>query len=352
MLLPCLVIAIVSLAGGREARAGVLFAVLTVIKPPFLLFLPYLVLRRRTTAAVAFAATLTLIVTTSMALFGTELHRLWLATFIGPFAARPVAAYNVQSISGLVAHFTMPGHLTDWTPLEAPAMFNAARYVLLLAVTAIAAIALFARGAPRDAAAHQLELYCVLVLHAARQPAHLESLLRVRRPGVGRLCCGAHTCPRRLADDRGAGGDARVPPVVLPLLSAPMPAALVERVLISHYTWGGILLLGCLCASRLAAARGQGTSARDASSRESAASLILSPGEAHVSGRSRDPELLAGSPPVHTGAITPDLQHLVRVVPRDLAEIRPAWSSAAEPSAFRAPRTSLPVSLPRDCSPG
>ena len=268
VLLPCLAIAIASLAGGREARAGVLFAVLTVIKPPFLLFLPYLVLRRRTTAAVAFAATVTLVVTASMALFGTELHKLWLATFIGPFAARPVAAYNVQSISGLVAHFTMPGHLTDWTPLEAPAMFNAARYVLLLAVTAIAAIALFARGAPRDATAHRLELNCVLVLMLLASPLTWSHYYAFVVPALAAYAS-------RRTPVLGAWWMI-VPlaamlvslPAVLPLLSAPIPAALVERVLISHYTWGGILLLGCLCASRLAAARGQGTSTHDVSSRE------------------------------------------------------------------------------------
>jgi hypothetical protein len=41
-------------------------------------------------------------------------------------------------------------------------------------------------------------------------------------------------------------------PVVLPRVSNPLLAALTERVLISHFAWGGMLLLGCLCASRLA----------------------------------------------------------------------------------------------------
>ena len=263
VLLPGLVIAIASLAGGREARGGILFALLTVIKPPFLLFLPYLVLRRQAIAAVAFAATLALIVTMSIALFGTELHRLWLASFIGPFSARPVAAYNVQSISGMVAHFTMPGHLTDWTPLEASATFSAARYVLLLAVGVIAAIALFWRGAPRDAAARQLELHCVLVLMLLVSPLTWTHYYAFVVPVLAVSVAGR-------APTRGArrmivmlAAVLVSLPVVLPLLSARLPAALVERVLISHYTWGGILLLGYLCASRLRSTYARGTSTHD-----------------------------------------------------------------------------------------
>ena len=345
VLLPCLAIAIASLAGGREARAGVLFAVLTVIKPPFLLFLPYLVLRRRTRAAVAFAATVTLVVTASIALFGPELHRLWLATFIGPFAARPVAAYNVQSISGLVAHFTMPGHLTDWTPLEAPAMFNAARYVLLLAVTAIAAIALFARGAPRDPTAHRLEATARRYSHAPGQPAHLEPLLRIRCPGAGRLCCGAHTCPRRLADDRAAGGGARVPARCL----APAVRADPGRTRRARVDFA--LHAGRYPAARLlvCVAPGAGPRSRDVHARrfqsQAAASLILLTSDAHVGSRRRarrdrpircpidwDSELLTWlAPHRHTGAITPGSSASCARCPTRSCETRPAWSSAARP---------------------
>ena len=75
-----------------------------------LLFLPYLILRRRWTAAATMAFIILLVVVASILWLGTELHRTWLRDYVIGFGARPLAAYNVQSISGALARLVAPGH--------------------------------------------------------------------------------------------------------------------------------------------------------------------------------------------------------------------------------------------------
>jgi hypothetical protein len=49
-------------------------------------------------------------------------------------ANRPVGAYNMQSIAGMLAHFYRPEDLTNWVPLEVSTTFMAVDYVLVARV--------------------------------------------------------------------------------------------------------------------------------------------------------------------------------------------------------------------------
>jgi hypothetical protein len=259
VLLPLLVIAFMSLTRGRDVRAGVLLAVLTVMKLPFLLFLPYLVVRGRRLAAAAFALSLALMVIVSVALFGAELHATWLQGFVGPFATRPVGAYNVQSVAALLAHLMMPGNLTNWMPLDPSPLFTALQYAILLGLTGTAALTLIRSGSPRRPAAHRTELHMVLTLTLLASPltwTHYYAFLvvplaayaasRVDVPGPAwRAIAAAAAVLVSL-------------PVVLPVAHHRLLGAVIERILISHYAWGGMLLLAALCASRATAPSGDG----------------------------------------------------------------------------------------------
>jgi hypothetical protein len=96
--------------------------------------------------------------------FGLELHRVCWFELAGKYSNRPVDAYNVQSIAGMLAHFRRPGDLTNWTPLDVSPTFMAAYYGLLAIVFAAAATTFFASGAPTSARAQWTELNIVMVL--------------------------------------------------------------------------------------------------------------------------------------------------------------------------------------------
>ena len=253
VLLPLLVIAFMSLTRGRDVQAGVLLAVLTVIKLPFLLFLPYLAVRGRRLAAAVFAVSLALMVIVSVALFGADLHATWLRGFVEPFATRPVGAYNVQSVTALLAHLMMPGNLTNWMPLDASPLLTALQYAILLGLTATAGFALILSGPPRRPAAQRTELHLVLTLTLLASPltwTHYYAFLAVP---LAAYAAGRVHAPGRVWRVIVAAAAVLVSlPVVLPVARHPLLGAVIERILISHYTWGGMLLLGALCASRVA----------------------------------------------------------------------------------------------------
>ncbi len=251
-LLPVLALAFIWLARGREARAGIALAVLAINKLPFLLFLVYLLVRRRWIAAAAFGASIAIMAVASLALFGTGLHEAWIDGVVGPFARWPIGAYNVQSISGLLAHYMMPGHLTDWVPLPPPRPFTVIRYAMLLAIGSLVALTLRRGDVPRHPREHVLELNIVLLVALLASPVTwthyyafavvpLAWLMAHDRRGHHRWLLSLATVLVSL-------------PVVLPRVPHPLAAALIERVLISHYVWGALLLLAMLCAARASGA--------------------------------------------------------------------------------------------------
>ena len=63
----------------------------------------------------------------SIAWFGVDLHRFWFREFVLNQGARPIAAYNVQSVNGFLAHLLARGHLRDWYPIDAGARFSMER---------------------------------------------------------------------------------------------------------------------------------------------------------------------------------------------------------------------------------
>jgi len=251
VMLPFLVVAFAALTRGRDVRGGAVIGVLAIIKPPLMLFLPYFVLRYRWRAAAAMGGTMIAAALASVVWFGLDVHRVWWFDLGGKYASRPVGAYNVQSIAGMLAHLRRPGHLTDWTPLDVSPTFMGAYYALVAIVFAAAAATCFARGAPTQPGAQWIELNIVMVLLLLAGPVtwtHYYAFCVIP------LACYATGAIRATGTTVTLGVAAAAvlvsAPVVLWLPHGPILGPLVARVLISHYVLGGLLLLGALCVSR------------------------------------------------------------------------------------------------------
>lgn len=113
--------ALLCLREGRDFGAGLLLGAAALLKLPLLLFGPYLVLRRRWRAAAGGALVLGAVAAASLFVFGADVHAFWYRTFVAGSGAKPIAAFNVQSVAGFMARLErgVPG-LWDWTgqPLE------------------------------------------------------------------------------------------------------------------------------------------------------------------------------------------------------------------------------------------
>lgn len=243
------------LCRGRERQAGALLAAAAIMKPPFAIFLPYLLLRRRYGAAITMAACAAGALLLSVALFGVELHRFWFREFVVAHGSEAIGAYNVQSAGGFLAHLLTRGHLHDWYPLAMGPAFHLLRGAIVALVLAFTAASCWRAGGPRSRAAWEAELSLVLTAGILIAPVawthyYVLLLLPVAALVTGRL-------PR--APGTNAVLAAAVWLMSLPVvafgLQGRMANALYERLLVSHYFFGGLLLLVVLGSARRLAGR-------------------------------------------------------------------------------------------------
>lgn len=135
LLLPVMLWALADLRVGRDLRAGVLFGLLTLIKPLLGLVCAYFLLRRKWRAAAGAAATGVIVIAASVLFLGLPLHLEWYEASIAPFAAGPIPGFNAQSIASMLARFEtgIPGYLV-WEP---HALSAVSRALVLLSSAAL-----------------------------------------------------------------------------------------------------------------------------------------------------------------------------------------------------------------------
>ena len=250
MLLLPLMVAFDRLAAGSQAIAGMILAGASLLKPPLALFLPYFLLRRQVRAAVVMAACAACAVAASIALFGVDLHVFWFREFVLRQGSRPIAAYNVQSVNGFLGHLLTRGHLRDWYPIDAGLRFRILSAGLAAALVAAVAAACWRSGPPRGEAGRRVELWLVLCLTVLVAPiswTHYDLLLLIP---IAALLSRYAFLDWRSRAGLVAALVLMAPPVVVLSIQNRIGNALYERVLISHYFFGALLLLGVLIAER------------------------------------------------------------------------------------------------------
>jgi len=250
VMLPMLLFGLLCLIRGRERRGGILLALVTVLKPPFLLFGVYLVARGRWRAALFYGLTIAGAFALSLAVFGAGIHAEWLRG-LEPFSRSPIGAYNAQSVMSALSRVFHPYHLISWEPLAVPRWFDVLRQVTVFALVGVVAVVLLRTGMPRTESARWHELNVVLVLALLAAPitwTHYYAFCLI--PLSGYLERFVHAAAARrlrylvLLALLSA-------PVVLVLPELPIARALHERLLVSHYVWGGLLLLTAVVLSRV-----------------------------------------------------------------------------------------------------
>jgi hypothetical protein len=253
VVLVLLAASLLALQRGRPAVAGALLAVCAVIKPPFLLWLPYLAARRGTrSGAAVFCLLIVAAVAVSLAWFGSDLNAAWLAQFIGGPSTRPIGAYNAQSISGALIRLTTSAHLVDWVGVTMPPWLRATSLALTAIVMAIAAAAVAFSAPPADAGdrlAEQSLVIATMLLVSPVSWTHYYCYLLVPMAAWagGRFA----KAPPMVARSCLAGFALVSLPVTLWIPGHAVAGPVVARLLLSHYAAGAALLVGALAAWRL-----------------------------------------------------------------------------------------------------
>jgi hypothetical protein len=255
--------ALLALRSGRDAACGVLLGACALVKPPLLIFLPYLASRRPwRPAAASMAAALGLAVIVSVWWFGAGLHQAWLAQYVGGPGTKPIGAYNAQSISGVLVRLTTSVHLVDWVGVDMPPWFSVALTFLTSAVVALLVFALWRGGSPwtdSETIADHSMLLCAMLLISPVSWTHYYCFLLIPMAALA-----TQSLSTRPADDavwlRTVTWLATVfvsLPVALWIPGNPFFGPVVARGLLSHYAAGAALFLCALASTRSSRRFGQ-----------------------------------------------------------------------------------------------
>ena len=238
---------------GRQVQAGLLLALVALLKPLFALFLPYFLLRRQWRASAAMVGGGALAVLLSVLMFGIEIHRVFVNEFVLGFGAKPVIAFNVQNYSGFLGHLTMPGNFKNWAPFDEPIWFKHARLLLSGGTIGVCALVLWRAGKPKTPAAWLAELsiiLCAALLVAPVTWTHYLCLLLVPLAFAATGQFGVPT--NRVRNSFYVLATILVSlPVMMPHRRDIFPF-FTHRIWVSHFAVGTVLLLAALVWTRLA----------------------------------------------------------------------------------------------------
>jgi hypothetical protein len=248
-----LVAAFFCLKKRRDVWVGILIAIAALIKLPLLLLGIYFAFRRRWRVILGLCAALFVIVGASVLLFGFDLHIAWWF-HIQQFSGKPISAYNVQSLDGFLARLlTNPkGELENWQPIEIGWDFRLIRYALLSLFIGTTFWCFWRSKPPSTLEEENLEVSIILCLALVISPLvwthyYLFLLLPLSLYIGNYLSIPTERIWLNL--------------VVASILLISLPTIIDEpanlilrflyvRLLISHYFFGGILLLGVFLTAR------------------------------------------------------------------------------------------------------
>lgn len=113
-----LFLGILDLRARKDFRAGALFALAAVIKPPLLVLGVLAFLRGRWAVVAGGAAVLACTVAASILAFGWEAHVLWFENIVAPFAGGTVPSYNAQSLASIASRIDLgPSQYWHYDPV-------------------------------------------------------------------------------------------------------------------------------------------------------------------------------------------------------------------------------------------
>jgi hypothetical protein len=236
----------------RDIICGILLAIVTLIKPPIGFLVIYFIFRKRWRVIFGFAVTLVAVTGVSILLFGYQLHLFWLQNVFFRFSNQPLASFNVQSVSGLLARLLTNASLISWQPIVVQWEFKLIQYILVSLLVGGTIWICMRSKSSQTLEVQNLEFSIFLCLALIISPIswthyYLLMLLPLTLYFGNKLAV-----PKRKI---------WLGFVMLSILLISLPEiALPERViyssnfwvrlLVSHYFFGGVLLLGILLVAR------------------------------------------------------------------------------------------------------
>jgi hypothetical protein len=232
----------------RDVWLGILLAVLVVLKPYLVILVAYFTFRRRFRVTAACVLAWAAIFGASVALFGFALNAEWWR-FLGHLSTGPLTGYNNQSLSAFLARLLQTPDLTSDAPQVMTWPFRVAKAALMGSVLGALGWVFWRVKPPQSRQEEWLEIAVVLSVGTVIAPiswTYYYSLLLIPLA----LCVrGEIPLPRVGYWPIVLAAALITPPAQMAFLSG-IRELLYERVLISHYFVGGMVLLWVLLFAR------------------------------------------------------------------------------------------------------
>jgi hypothetical protein len=253
LLLPMYGVFVLS-ARRRDVLLGMLLALMVIIKPYLLILVAYFTLRRRFRIIASFLMTGVAVFAASVAIFGIALNAEWLH-FLQRMSGGPLSGYNNQSLNGFLVRLLEVPDLFGDAPQVPTAVFRAAKLVVMAAVLGALGWVFVRVKPPQSRAEEWLEIAIVLTLGTITAPISWTYYYALLLIPVALYARGDLPLPRVRGSWPMVLAVALIMPPVQSAYSGGLRKVLYERLVISHYFLGGMLLFWVLLCARLLAER-------------------------------------------------------------------------------------------------
>ena len=237
----------------RDIWSGVFLAIAGLIKIPLLFPILYFVLRKRWQVVKGFLVTILMTVGLSVLVCGINLNLIWFRECILAFVGKVLAAYNVQSVDSFVIRLLSDAPIDTWDYTEGSWLFKLLRYSFFLILIGGTSFVILRSPANSSAEAENLEFSSFLCLTLLVSPISWTHYYLVLLLPIALYLGGQLGIPNRWY---------WFIPMAFSILLVTLPnvrsitsensviAALTRHFLVSHFFWGGVLLLGILLSAR------------------------------------------------------------------------------------------------------
>ena len=246
-----LIAGVVGLEKTWDRSAGVCFALAAIIKLPLLLFAVYFFGTRQWRAVLGYGLTLVTVSALSLWYAGWASHADWYREVILPLSDKGLAAFNVQSMEGVLLRLQDDARLYDWKPVAVPGDVRVAGRVCAALLVGLSCILFLRNPGTMRRETTYLELSMVLCLALLISPIswthyYLFLLLPLTLWAGNRLPI----------PDQGGWSAAMIfctllisPPVIFAGQEA--SSGWMGRLMLSQYVLGALLLWGVLAYARV-----------------------------------------------------------------------------------------------------
>jgi Glycosyltransferase family 87 len=249
IIFPLLIVAFSYLRAHKYVWSGFWLALAGLIKIPLFLPVFYFLFKKRWLAVASFLITLTSIALVSILICGLPLNLAWFQKCILSFSGKAVAGDTLQSVDSFLIRLLTQVPIASFDPVDVDWRFKLLRYVLFTILIGATLVTVWRCRRLESAVTQNLEFSIFLVLALVVSPiswTHYYLLLLL--PMALYLGDGL-AIPKQWPWTLAMGFSmllVMAPNVRTSPLDHPLVNALTRHFLVSHYFWGGLLMLGIL----------------------------------------------------------------------------------------------------------